>query len=116
LHRETDGQHRALLFASLLKNMVNIKLDHVIRACRSNEADGSLEADVESVQQALKVLYGWNALLEDDHRIFAWMLNADTPMVMRSKAAASRLDRHPRERVAQPHGGADSEELETIRR
>lgn len=96
IRSETDGQHRALLFATLLRNLMVIKLDHVIRACSASDTR-SLDADVESIQHALKVLYGWNALLEDDHDIFAWMLHSDIAMAQRCGPAPALVSLMPTE-------------------
>jgi len=87
---EQDGARRAQMFVNLLKTLCDIMLVKIQRQCNpsilSNVFDPSMEPNLEKVEKAVKVLYNWKTLLEDDTKSTAALLDPGSGLVARAKA------------------------------
>lgn len=81
---EAAGQAKAKLLVSIIKLLVDVKVTRLLAECNpSPDENTNLEAELESLQRAVKVMYGWDALVEDDYKVFRRMLDANATLVQR---------------------------------
>eukprot|EP00951_Prasinocladus_malaysianus_P050305 scaffold679084_cov57-Prasinocladus_malaysianus.AAC.1 len=81
VENEQQGEHRISLFVKLMRSLVEVKLDEALKSTKSDD-HGLLEDNIVTLQQVLKVMFGWNALVEDDHRVFGHMLDPEAPSAL----------------------------------
>uniref|UniRef100_A0A061QUS2 EF-hand domain-containing protein n=2 Tax=Tetraselmis sp. GSL018 TaxID=582737 RepID=A0A061QUS2_9CHLO len=87
MENEPHGGSKLRLLVSIIKLLVETKVQHLLSLCNPNpQANSNLETELESMERALKVMYGWSSLIEDDYKKFYLMLDGATPLVLRRKA------------------------------
>lgn len=85
MENELEGDRKSLQYVQLLKGLFEHRLDHLSKLCKAGgEAeDAKLEDLMFSVQQGIKVAYGYHALLEDDNEYFEHMLSDTATLAQR---------------------------------
>jgi hypothetical protein len=85
MENEIDGERRSQHYVQLLKGMFDHRLDHLAKMCKAGDAkdDAKLENLMFAMQQAVKVGFGYHALLEDDHEYFQHALRSTSTMAQR---------------------------------
>ena len=81
-----SGEKKAALHVKLLQELLEHKLDEIKSLAKQTSSDSdlnSMETLLLTVQQSVKVAYGYQALLEDDIDIFKIMLDREAPLGMR---------------------------------
>eukprot|EP00873_Tetraselmis_striata_P037514 jgi/Tetstr1/457778/TSEL_044323.t1 len=83
----TDGRAKARLLVAMLKLLMDVQIQQM-RALTDPDLHRNFELEgfLERTQRAVRVMYGWGAMLEDDDQLFERMLDPTMPLIQRSKA------------------------------
>ena len=99
VEHETNGKRKAWNLVSIIKLLLEVKVSQLQHLCSPHSDNSSdLEENLEVMHKAVKAMYGWDVLVEDDYRKFRHMLDPECTMTQRSASLAPPtppLMRHP---------------------
>lgn len=81
---EVNGDKRAQYYLQFLRSLFEHRVDEAAALAKPTSADPArLEPALGAILQSLKVLYGYQALLEDDPETFAPMVDPSSTIAAR---------------------------------